>query len=177
VFKAFQSRDIIRRLQSRPGGLHHSALILLAVSFAADLFPLGVLVGTSLAWIITRLTLESIAAVVLVTWMWIVWNVLDHSLMKWKVSNFTVVRTVLILSTTAMIVLNVVPHSNSTKGHSFGWPFRFLYGQWSFSPMAGTIDVAYMLIVVALLLAIADRARAIPVPPADAVTAPPTHLS
>lgn len=178
LFRTLRSHDIIRRLQSRSSGLIQSALILLAASFVADLFPLGVMAATSLPWIIVRLVLQSMAAVVLVTWMWIVWDVLVDSLMKRKASpNFSVVRKVLILTAAAMIVLNALPHSNSSGGRSFGWPFRFLYGRSIVSPFAGILDLAHGLIVVALLLAIADRAtyaHGVPAePPATPLGSPP----
>ena len=163
VVHLFRSRDIILRLQSKRSGLLQSALILLAASFAADLFPLGLMAGTSLAWLICRPIVQSIAAVILVTRMWIVRCVLVNSLMKRKASpDFPVIRAVLILTIAVMVILNGLPHSNTSGGHSLGWPFRFIYGTSVISPFSGILDGAHALIVVALLLAVADRAIALP---------------
>src|SRR5579864_7379828 len=97
LIQIIQSRDVIKRFQSKGNGLFQSALILLAISFVADLFPLDVFPRTSFAWTILRLVLQSATALLLITWMWIVLNVLVESLTKRKGSSqFTVVRTVLI---------------------------------------------------------------------------------
>ncbi len=168
ILKLVRSRDIIRRLQSKPNGLLLSSLILLAASFAADLFPLGVMATKSFIWMAVRLVLQSITAIVLVTWMWIVFNVFLHTLRERNKSPvFPFVRVVLVLSIAAIIFLNGLPHTNTSGGHSFGWPFRFMYGMAIVSPFAGILDLAHALIVVAFLLNVVDRAmtsKAIPTP-------------
>ena len=158
MINLFRSRDIVLRLQSSQKGLLQSASILLMASFAADLFPLGVMAAASFPWLMVRFILQSMVAIVLATWMWIVWCVLVDRLRKRKTSpDFPVVRTVLILTIAVILFLNGMSHPNASGGRSFGWPFRFIYGVSVISPFSGILDVAHALIIVAMLQAVADR--------------------